>query len=78
MRSIYRTVGNNSSFGGNSLVELIGLLDATSVSELNVTWPTSKSTQTFRNVSADQAIEITEGADAFQPLSQPWVGSKAR
>ena len=28
-RSIHRTVGNNSSFGGNSLVETIGLLDAT-------------------------------------------------
>src|SRR5436305_9510695 len=26
-RSIYRTVGNNGSFGGNSLVETIGLLD---------------------------------------------------
>ncbi len=29
MRSIYRTVGNNSSFGGNSLVEMIGLGDET-------------------------------------------------
>ena len=28
-RSIHRTIGNNSSFGGNSLVESIGLLDAT-------------------------------------------------
>ena len=30
-RSIYRTIGNNASFGGNSLVESIGLLDATRV-----------------------------------------------
>ena len=29
-RSIYRTIGNNSSFGGNSLVETIGLLDSKS------------------------------------------------
>ncbi|HEY2251133.1 MAG TPA: FG-GAP-like repeat-containing protein, partial [Planctomycetaceae bacterium] len=56
-RSIYRTVGNNGSFGGNSLVESIGLLDATNVAELKVFWPTSRTTQTFRDIAADQAIE---------------------
>ena len=71
MRSIYRTIGNNSSFGGNSLAPLIGLLDATSVAELEVSWPTSGTTQTFRDVAADQAIEISEGADSFKPLPQP-------
>lgn len=70
-RSIYRTIGNNSSFGGNSLVELIGLLDATRVETLEVHWPTSHMTQSFRDLAADQAIEITEGTDAFQVLSQP-------
>ena len=48
--SIYRTVGNNSSFGGNSLVETFGLLDATRVTQLTVSWPTSKTTQTFRDL----------------------------
>jgi hypothetical protein len=71
-RSIYRTIGNNGSFGGNSLVESIGLLEATSVAELKVFWPTSRTTQTFRDVAADQAIEITEDADGVTPLSQPW------
>jgi tetratricopeptide (TPR) repeat protein len=71
VRSIYRTVGNNSSFGGNSLVELIGLSEATSVAELTVSWPTSRTTQTFRNIAADQMIVITEGADSFTPLPQP-------
>ncbi|MEK6260967.1 MAG: CRTAC1 family protein, partial [Planctomycetota bacterium] len=70
-RSIHRTVGNNGSFGGNSLVESIGLLEATSVAELHVTWPTSQTTQTFRDIDADQAIEITEGVDSFKPLPQP-------
>jgi tetratricopeptide (TPR) repeat protein len=69
-RSIYRTVGNNSSFGGNSLVELLGLVDATSVAELEVSWPTSRTTQTFRNIAADQMIVITEGTDSFKPLPQ--------
>jgi hypothetical protein len=70
-RSIYRTVGNNSSFGGNSLVELIGLLDATSVAELEVSWPTSRTTQTFRDLAVDQMIEITEGAASFKRVPQP-------
>ena len=46
-RSIYRTIGNNSSFGGNTLVESIGLQDARSVDRLTITWPTSQTTQTF-------------------------------
>ena len=73
-RSIYRTIGNNGSFGGNSLVESIGLIDATSVAELTVSWPVSKTTQTFRDIPADQAIEITEGIDELKPLPQPWIG----
>jgi len=68
-RSIYRTVGNNSSFGGNSLVQSIGLLDATRVAELTVTWPASRTTQTFRDIAADQAIELTELADTYRALN---------
>ncbi len=70
IRSIHRTVGNNSSFGGNSLVETIGLRDATRLDALTVSWPTSKSTQTFRDLGADQVIEITEGSDALKVLHQ--------
>jgi hypothetical protein len=73
VRSIYRTIGNNGSFGGNSLVETIGLLDATRVDELTVSWPTSKTSQTFRDLAADQSIEIAEGSDSFQVLHQPKI-----
>jgi len=73
--SIYRTVGNNSSFGGNSLVETFGLLDATRVTQLTVSWPTSKTTQTFRDLKVDQAIEITEGSDTLKVI--PWAAVKA-
>jgi len=69
-RSIFRTVGNNSSLGGNSLVQSIGLLDDSRVAELTITWPTSRTTQTFRDISADNAIEITEGAVSYQVLRQ--------
>ncbi len=66
IRSIHRTIGNNSSFGGNPLVETIGLSDATRVASLTVSWPTSRTTQTFHDIQADQEIEITEGSDSFR------------
>jgi len=74
-RSIYRTIGTNGSFGGNSLVETIGLADAKSVTRLTVTWPTSKTSQTFRDVAADQSIEVTEGSDTFKVRHQPRLPS---
>jgi hypothetical protein len=69
-RSIYRVIGNNGSFGGNSLVESIGLGDATSVSRLTVAWPTSRTTQVFTDVAADQMIAITEGTDSYKSIHQ--------
>jgi len=70
VRSIYRTVGNNSSFGGNSLVELIGLGDATYVDQVTVSWPISRDTEVFHKLAADQFIEITEGAGAYRVIHQ--------
>jgi hypothetical protein len=70
-RSIHRTIGNNSSFGGNSLVETIGLLDATHVAALTVSWPTSRTTETFHDIPADQTIEITEGSSSPKVLHRP-------
>jgi hypothetical protein len=70
-RHVHRTIGTNGSFGGNSLVETIGLGESRSVSRLSVTWPTSKTTQTFRDIAANQAIEITEGSEVFKVLHQP-------
>jgi hypothetical protein len=76
-RTIQRAIGNNGSFGGNSLVESIGLGDAKSVDRLTVTWPTSKTTQTFRRFPADQAIEITEGVDSYKVVTRkPWPAPK--
>ena len=69
-RSIHRAIGNNGSFGGNTLVESIGLLDAKSVDRLTVTWPTSKTTQVFRNIGADQSIEITEGVEPYKVITR--------
>ncbi len=65
-RSIYRTIGNNSSYGGNRLVELIGLGDASRAAAITVSWPASRTTQIFRDIAADQRIEITEGAGSYR------------
>jgi hypothetical protein len=70
-RSIHRTIGNNGSFGGNSLVELVGLGDSAAIEQLTVTWPTSHTTQTFRDLPADRSIEITEGKDQPRLLDRP-------
>jgi hypothetical protein len=72
-RSIYRTVGNNSSFGGNCLVEHFGLQGASRVADLAVFWPTSRTTQGFHDLSVDQTIEITEGSDSYQVLHKPTI-----
>ena len=61
-----------SSYGGSSLVETIGLGDpASSVASLTVTWPVSRTTQTFRDLKPDRLIEITEGNDSPAPIDQP-------
>ncbi len=77
-RSVYRTVGNNGSFGGNPFVQMIGLGDARSVSRLTVTWPIGQTKQTFENVTAGQSIEITEGSDSFKALKQPPLKARTR
>jgi len=46
------------------------------VALIEVTWPTSNTTQTFRDLTADQALEITEGAKepkprAYKPIALP-------
>jgi hypothetical protein len=77
-RSIYRTVGNNSSSGGNCLVELIGILDATTVARLTTSWPTSRTSQTFRDLACDQEIEISEGASSYKVVERSAVTACVR
>ena len=47
-------------------MQLIGLSDSPGVVELEVRWPTSRTTQTFRDLRSDQAIEVTEGAAEYR------------
>ncbi len=60
-RHVFRTVGYGSSFGGNPLRQHIGIGTATTVEQIEITWPTSKTTQDFQNTPADQTYKIREG-----------------
>jgi hypothetical protein len=66
--TVHRHVSSGSSFGGNPLQQQIGLGKAGSVATLEVFWPTSGTTQVFRDVKADQAIEVTELATDYRKL----------
>ncbi len=67
--TVYRHVSSGSSFGANPLEQHLGLAQAHQVATLEVHWPTSGTTQTFQNVDADQAIEITEFAEDYRKLN---------
>ena len=67
-RSIYKWVNSGGTFGGSPLRQQIGLGDAESISLLEVYWPTSETTQQFKDVPADRIIEIAEDEDEFQTL----------
>jgi ASPIC and UnbV/FG-GAP-like repeat len=66
--TIRRHVSSGSSFGANPLEQTIGLGKAERVALLEIHWPTSGTTQVFRDIAADQAIEVTEFADGYRTI----------
>ncbi len=62
-REIHRAVGVVSSFGGSPARQEIGLGNATAITHIEVTWPTSGRHQTFTDVSVDSWVRITEDRD---------------
>ena len=68
-RSIYKYVNSGGSFGANPLRQTIGLGKAEKIELLEVYWPTSDSTQTFRDVPMDQHIEIVESEEGYTTKS---------
>jgi hypothetical protein len=67
-RSIYRHVNSGGSFGANPLRQTIGLGKADRIGVLEVFWPTTGVTQTFRDVPVDRAIQIVEGDGSYTTL----------
>jgi hypothetical protein len=66
-RTVYHWVGSGGSFGCNPLRCEIGLGTASVITQLEVYWPTSKTTQVFSNVDVDQFLRIDEGSDELTP-----------
>ena len=75
-RTICRTVSSGSSFGANALQQTIGLGKAQKISSVEIYWPTSKTTQIFRDVPIDQAIEVTEFAREYRALNWTPIAHK--
>jgi hypothetical protein len=66
--TVYRHVSSGSSFGANTLQQTIGLAQADKIDVLEIHWPTSGTTQVFRDIAVDQAIEVTEFEEAYKKL----------
>jgi transposase len=66
--TVYRHVSSGSSFGANPLEQTLGLAQADRVALLEISWPTSGTTQVFHDVAVNQAIEVTEFAVNYRRL----------
>ena len=64
-RSIYKYVNSGGTFGGNPLRQNIGLGNASKIERLEIFWPTTSLTQTFRDVPSNQFIQIVEGEEHY-------------
>ncbi len=65
--TVHRHVSSGSSFGANPLEQHIGLGKADRVALLEIHWPTSGTTQVFRDVPINRGVVITELATDYQP-----------
>jgi hypothetical protein len=70
---VYRWVTSGSSFGANPLEQHIGIGKPDRIAALEVYWPASRTTQVFRDLEADQSVEITEGQPTLRRLDRPRV-----
>lgn len=68
-RSIYKYVNSGGTFGGNPLRQTIGLGKAPTIEQLEIYWPTTNLTQTFRDVQSNQFIQIVEGDEKYTSLA---------
>ncbi len=57
---VHRLVSSGSSFGANSLSQVIGLRDATKILKLEIDWPATGIHQVFESLPVDAYYEISE------------------
>ncbi len=66
----YKEVSSGGSFGASPLAQHFGLGKNQKIAELELQWPASKTRQVFRDVEANQFIEIKESVPEAQSLSR--------
>lgn len=76
--TVHRHISSGSSFGANPLQQTIGLAKAAKVKILEVYWPTSKTTQTFSDIDANQFIEITEFEKDYKKIERKKIVAPKR
>jgi hypothetical protein len=80
VRSIYRTVGSVSSFGGSPLRQHIGLGKSAEVLSVEIVWPGDPVAQTFSHLGKNQFLQIQQGSTAITKMNlKPFrLGGKNR
>lgn len=68
-RTVYRDVNSGGSFGCNPLRREIGIGQAASIDEIDITWPVSGKVQVLKDISPNQFLKITEGKEGFEKLN---------
>lgn len=68
-RSVYREVNSGGSFGSNPLEQHIGVGKAAQIDAIEVFWPVTGKTQSFKNVKPGSHIEITEGKVSYDTFN---------
>lgn len=76
--TVQRHISSGGSFGANPLQTTIGLGKSLSIATLEITWPTSGTTQVFRDVGVNQAIEITELEQDYRQRTWPRIPAPER
>lgn len=69
-RTMHRVISSGSSFGANPLELTIGLGSAERIESVQVHWPTSQTSQIFRDLPVDESFVVTEGISAVRRLEQ--------
>jgi len=72
-RSIYRRVGETSSFGANPLEQHIGLGHGARILSIEVFWPATNSRQQFTSVAKNEFISVKEFDKSYTKLQRKTV-----
>lgn len=74
-RFIFRHVNSGGSFGGNPLLQTIGLSSAKVIHRIEIYWPRSDMTQVLEHIPVNCRIRVTEGKVGYETIRSPKVAA---